>query len=133
MEAVNLYRILADAVLLIHLAVVVFVVGGLLLIVIGHFRGWRWVNALWFRLLHLITVGIIVLQAWLGELCPLTILEIRLRELAGEIGYSASFIEHWVQQILYYDAPFWLFTLIYTLFGLAVVGVWWCFPPTRKH
>lgn len=127
----RVYSLLADFVLLVHLAVVVFVVGGLLLIVAGNVRHWRWVNSVVFRVTHLLAVGVIVVQAWLGELCPLTVLESWLRAQAGEAAYSASFIEHWVQQLLYYDAPFWVFTLVYTLFGLLVAWVWWRFPPIR--
>ena len=48
-----MYQILADAVLLLHLGVVLFVVGGLVLILLGNWLAWRWVNMLWFRLAHL--------------------------------------------------------------------------------
>lgn len=127
-----MYSLLADAVLLIHLAVVVFVVGGLFLVLVGNVRRWRWVNWLPFRIAHLVAVGVVVVQAWLGELCPLTILESWLRQQAGEAAYAASFIEHWIQHVLYYEAPLWVFTLVYTVFGLLVVLAWRCYPPTRK-
>jgi len=128
------YRLLADAVLLVHLAVVVFVVGGLVFVLVGNARHWLWVNALLFRVAHLVAVGVVVVQAWLGELCPLTILESWLREQAGEAAYAAGFIEHWVHRVLYYDAPPWVFTLMYTVFGLLVAAAWWYFPPKcRAH
>ena len=57
---------LADAVLLLHFGIVVFVVGGLVVIVAGNLRGWRWVNRWWWRLLHL--------AARLGSDVPLFIL-----------------------------------------------------------
>ena len=126
------YRLLADATLLLHFAVVVFVVGGLILVLAGNMLRWRWVNALPFRVAHLVAVGVIVVQAWLGELCPLTVLESWLREQAGEASYTASFIEHWVQSVLYYEAPRWVFTLVYSVFGLLVAAAWWYFPPTRR-
>ena len=47
------YQMFADLILLLHFAVVVFVVGGLVLIIAGNMRGWHWVNALWFRLARL--------------------------------------------------------------------------------
>jgi polyferredoxin len=128
----HIYRLLADAVLVVHFAVVVFVVGGLALVFMGNIRHWRWVNSLLFRLTHLVTVGIVVTQAWLGELCPLTVLESWLRRQAGEAAYSTSFIEHWLQRALYYEAPLWVFTLIYTLFGMLVAYAWWYFPPKRR-
>ena len=47
-----LYQFLADAVLVLHLGVVLFILVGLLLIVAGNVRGWAWANAWWFRLAH---------------------------------------------------------------------------------
>jgi len=133
MPDTHIYRVLADAVLVAHFAVVVFVVGGLALVFIGNIRHWRWVNSLLFRLVHLATVGVVVAQAWLGELCPLTVLESWLRRQAGEAAYSTSFIEHWLQRVLYYEAPLWVFTLVYTAFGMLVAYAWWYFPPRRSH
>jgi len=127
------YQLFADAVLLVHFAVVVFVVGGLALVVAGNLRRWKWVNLRWFRLTHLVAIAVVVAQSWLGELCPLTTLESWLRQQAGGTGYSASFIEHWVQRVLYFRAPLWVFTSLYTLFGVLVVAAWWYFPPTRRN
>mgnify|MGYP003381682047 FL=1 len=132
MQDPDSYRLLADVVLLVHFAVVLFVVGGLALVFTGNIRHWRWVNSLLFRVVHLVTVGIVVAQSWLGELCPLTVLESWLRQQAGEAAYSTSFIEHWVQRLLYYQAPLWAFTLVYTAFGMLVAAAWWYYPPTRK-
>ena len=127
------YQFLADAVLTLHAAIVAFVVGGLLLIVVGNLRAWRWVNALWFRLAHLGAIAFVVAEAWFGYVCPLTTLEMWLRAQAGAATYGGSFIEHWLQRLLYYDAPPWVFTLAYSLFGLLVVATWWYFPPMRKR
>ncbi len=123
---------LADAVLLAHLGIVVFNVGGLVLIVAGNRLGWRWVNQWWFRVAHLAAIAVVVMQAWLGITCPLTTLESWLRGLAGGAPYAAGFIQHWVQRLLYYDAPAWVFAGAYTLFGLLVVAVWWRYPPERR-
>jgi hypothetical protein len=127
------YQLLADAVLLVHFAIVLFVIGGLVLIVGGNLRGWQWVNGMRFRLAHIAAIGVVVAQAWLGRVCPLTTLESWLRRQAGETIYQTSFIEYWVQRALYFDAPSWAFTLAYTLFGLLVLGAWWCFPPVRRQ
>lgn len=128
----DISRLFADAVLLVHLGVVLFVVGGLVLILVGNVRHWFWVNGWPFRVAHLVAVGVVVVQSWLGQLCPLTVLESWLREQAGEAAYPAGFVEHWVQRVLYYDAPLWAFTLAYSLFGLLVAAAWWFFPPTRR-
>jgi len=105
------------------------VVLGLPVILVGNRVGWRWVNNLWWRLTHLSTIVVVVLQAWLGRYCSLTKLESSLREEAGQIGYERSFIEYWVQRLLYFDAPMWVFTVVYTGFALLVGWAWWRFPP----
>jgi hypothetical protein len=128
-----MYRLMADAVLAIHFAVVVFVVGGLLLVVVGNQRRWAWVDDLRFRVAHLLAIAVVVAQAWLGRLCPLTELESWLRGRAGAAPYERSFVEHWLQRIVYCDAPFWVFTAVYTLFGVMVLAAWWRFPPRRRR
>jgi hypothetical protein len=125
------YSFLADAVLLVHFTIVLFVVAGLLLIAVGNVLNWKWVNGWWFRALHLLAIGIVVVESWLGIECPLTTLENWLRIQAGQGDYLGSFIQHWVHGILFYRAPPWVFTVAYTLFGLAVVGAWWRWPPRR--
>ena len=130
-----MFHLAADAVLVLHFAIVLFVVGGLVLIIVGNLFGWRWVNALWFRLLHLAAIAIVVAEAWLGITCPLTTLEMWLRAQSGAgiaANYSESFIGHWLQRLLFYSAPPWMFVLAYTVFGALVVAVWFRFPPTFK-
>jgi Protein of Unknown function (DUF2784) len=127
------YRLLADAVLIIHFGVVLFVVGGLVVVVIGNWLGWRWVNGWWFRLAHLAAIVFVVVQTWLGQYCPLTVLESWLRLRAGLASYEKSFIEHWVQRIIFHEAPLWVFALGYTVFALFVVLAWLRFPPRRNH
>ncbi len=131
MTHTGLYHALADLVLIAHVAFVVVVVAGLGLISIGGFRSWNWIRNPWFRVLHLAGIGLVVVQAWLGVTCPLTTLEMHLRERAGEATYGGGFIAHWLQSLLYYEAPAWVFIAGYSLFGLAVVGSWWRFPPRR--
>ena len=127
------YALIAELVLALHAALVVFVVGGVPLIVAGNLRGWRWVNGLWLRLLHLGAIAIVAAQAWLGVDCPLTTLEMWLRGQGGGSTYAGGFIEHWVHRVLFWEAPSWVFTLAYSLFGLAVLAAWWYFPPQRRR
>jgi polyferredoxin len=123
------YPLLADVVLALHVATVAFVVGGFVLIVAGNLRGWRWVNAPAFRLAHLAAIAVVVAEAWLGIVCPLTALEMWLREKGHGATYGGSFVGHWLGRLLYYEAPAWVFTTVYSLFGLAVAASWWFFPP----
>lgn len=126
------YHFLADAVLVLHFGIVVFIVAGLVLVVLGNLRGWGWVNAWWFRLAHVAAIAIVVAQAWLDRVCPLTTLESWLRARAGSPMYTGTFVQHWLTRILFYDAPLWLFTVVYTLFGLLVAAAWWRFPPRSR-
>jgi H+/Cl- antiporter ClcA len=123
---------LADAVLVAHFGVVLFVVGGLVAVLVGNWRRWGWVNTWWFRLSHLGAIAFVVVQSWLGQVCPLTKLETWLREQAGSASYNRSFVEHWLQQLIFYEAPFWVFAMAYTAFGLMVILAWWYFPPRRR-
>ena len=120
----ELYSFMADAILVTHFAFVVFVVFGFMLILTGLSARWSWVHNPTFRIAHLAAVGFVVLQAWLGQLCPLTIWENELRRRAGQLGYTETFVEHWLRDILFYQAEPWVFTTIYTCFGTLVVFVW---------
>ena len=115
---------MADAILVIHFAFVVFVVFGFMLILTGLLARWSWAHNPIFRIAHLAAVGVVVLQAWLGQLCPLTIWENELRRRAGQSGYTETFVEHWLRDILFYQAEPWVFTTIYTCFGTLAVFVW---------
>ena len=126
------WQTLADAVLLLHAAVVLFIVGGLVAIVVGNRRGWVWVNRRTFRWLHLAGIAIVVSQAWLGQHCPLTVLESWLRVQAGQTPYQTSFIQTWVARLLYHDLPLPVFALIYTGFAGLVALAWWRYPPQRR-
>lgn len=123
--------LLADLTLVVHALFVAFVVVGLFLIIAGILRGWRWVRQPLFRYVHLLAIGIVVLESWFGVECPLTTLEAAWRLEAGEAGNGMSFIQYWLYRALYYRAPDWVFTLAYTLFGAAVLAAWWIAPPIR--
>jgi hypothetical protein len=86
-----------------------------------------------FRVVHLASIGVVVLQAWLGVICPLTIFENWLREKAGGAIYEMTFIGHWSSRLLFYEAPSWVFTLCYTLFGAMVLACFIGYPPRRKN
>ena len=128
----DLYKLLADSLLVIHFAFVVFVVFGFLLILVGLLASWSWVHNRKFRIMHLVAIGIVVLQAWFGQLCPLTLWEIELRRLAGQSGYTETFVEHWLHEVLFYQAEPWVFTTIYTCFGVLVVLVWFLGKRRRR-
>lgn len=121
----------ADLILVAHALIVCFVIGGQLMIMFGWSRGWAWVRNAWFRLAHLATIFIVVLQAWLGRLCPLTLWEQGLRQAAGQPYHEQTFIEYWVARFLYLDLPWWVFVVGYTSFAALVAWTWWRLPPRR--
>ncbi len=124
-------KLLADFIVMFHAAYVSFVVFGLVAILIGVALRWGWVRNFWFRAIHLTMIGIVVLEALFGITCPLTDWESQLRLKAGEAGYAGDFIGYWAHQLIFYDAPPWVFTVIYILFGLAVLGAFVLAPPRR--
>jgi hypothetical protein len=129
MDSDTYYLLAADLLLLGHVLFVGFVVFGLILIVIGKPLAWAWVRNPWFRITHLVAIGIVVLQSWFGIICPLTTWEMAFRERAGDAVYAGTFMSHWLESLLYYQAPAWVFTACYTAFAALVVISWFWVPP----
>jgi hypothetical protein len=121
--------LLADFVLTVHFAFVLFVVGGLPLIWIGAAAGWQWVRNFWFRAAHLAAITFVAAEALAGVWCPLTVWEDALRGRHEQ----QSFVARWVRAILYWDFPGWVFTLAYCTFTLAVIATWWWIRPARMQ
>jgi hypothetical protein len=129
MNSSFLLLLAADAILLLHALFVAFVTVGLGLILIGKALSWTWVRNPWYRIAHLAAIGVVVVQSWFGVICPLTNWEMSLRSQAGDAGYTGSFISHWLETLLYHQAPGWVFVICYTVFGMAVVACWFWVRP----
>ena len=127
------YSLLADLTLIGHATLVVFVLGGQIAILIGWARAWVWTRGALFRSVHLACIGSVMLEAWFGVTCPLTDLENNFRRLAGEAGYPATFIGSWLDRLLFYSAPEWVFIAAYTLFALVVLLTYLLYPPRFRH
>ncbi|PLW83860.1 DUF2784 domain-containing protein [Kineobactrum sediminis] len=132
MSKESLLIFFADAILILHVLFVCFVLFGLLAIYLGYFLKWQWIRNRAFRIVHLIAIGIVIFQSWVGVICPLTIWEMALREEALSETYSGSFIQHWLQSLLYYSAPEWVFIALYTGFGSLVLASWFIVPPKPR-
>jgi hypothetical protein len=76
----------------VHFSYVAFVIFGLVLTLAGWAAGWGWVRNFWFRIVHLTMIGIVVFEAWMGIVCPLTTWEKQLRELAGQSPHDGAFV-----------------------------------------
>lgn len=129
MDSPQFLLLAADAVLFIHFLFVVFVILGLVLVLVGGPLGWCWVRNRRFRIAHVAAIIIVVLQSWFSVICPLTLWEMNLREKAGDATYPGSFVAHWLEALLYYRAPEWVFILVYTLFAALVVASWFWVRP----
>ncbi len=128
-----LYRLLADLILIAHFAFVLWVVVGLVVILVGGVLGWGFVRRPWFRVLHLASIGFVVVQAWLGEICPLTTWESDLRVAGGQKPYEPDgFIAHWVQRLMFFEGPPEVFMWAYTAFGALVLASFWLVPIRRR-
>ena len=122
-------RLAADLLLVLHASFIAFVVLGLVLVIVGGLLSWSWVRNRWFRTVHVVCIGIVVIQAWVGMICPLTTWEMDLRRAAGDPGYDGSFVAHWLSELIYYEAPWWVFVVAYTAFGMLVVISWFWVRP----
>lgn len=130
-ESVLLF--LADAILVTHVLFVLFVTFGLVSIYLGQLLRWRWIRDRIFRIAHLLAIGIVVVQSWIGVICPLTKWEMLLRETAGAEVYSGSFVQNWLHKLLYYGAPEWVFVVLYTVFGGLVLASWYLVRPNQSR
>ncbi len=124
--------LLADLVLLVHAAYIVFVVGGFVVIVAGIIRRWTWIRNPWFRCLHLAAMGLVVLETWCGVACPLTVWEDALRAPAGG-SPATSFVARWLQRLIFFDAPGCVFIVAYSLFTLLLIATLLAAPPRWRR
>ena len=120
---------LADLIFLLHAAVVLFNVGGLLMISIGGTLSWLWVRHRGFRIAHVALMGFVTMEAIFGVTCPLTLLEDWLRGVANE----QSFVQRWVAALIYWPAPPLVFVALYVGFLSAVIVAWFRWPPASKE
>jgi hypothetical protein len=104
------YRLLADAVLLLHLGFILFVVFGALVVA----RRRRWLP------LHLAAAGWGFLVEATGAACPLTWAELHFRQLAGQAGYEGGFIDHYLLALIY---PAGLTRNVQLLLGAGVLAI----------
>jgi len=128
----NGYLLLANVIVVLHFAYVLFVVFGLVAILVGLALKKSWARNFWFRVIHLTMIGIVVLGAWIGMTCPLTTWENQLRQAGGQAANELGFIESWIHQIMFVRLPVWGFTVAYSTFGLLVLATLIFAPPRRR-
>lgn len=115
---------MAELVLAIHLAVIAFNVFGLFAIPLGAWAGWSFVRVRWWRFLHLASLAVVALQALFGRACFLTVWQ-------GDLSGSADetpLIMRWVNGLIYWPLPAWVFTAAYGLVFVYVAALFWWAP-----
>ena len=114
----------AQLVLALHLVVIAFNVAGLVVIPLGAKLGWGFVRIRWLRLLHLASLAVVALQAMLGRACFLTIWQSDLG-----VGTEEPLIMRWVNSVIFWPLPIWVFTALYLAVFAYVIGLWWIVRP----
>ena len=120
-------QVLGAVVLALHLAIITFNLFGLVAIPLGAWRGWAWVRVRWWRALHLLSLAVVALQAALGQACFLTIWQ---GDLTGG-GAEDPLIMRWVNSVIFWPLPIWVFTAAYLAVFAYVVALWWWVRPKR--
>jgi hypothetical protein len=123
------WRILADAVVILHAAYVAFVVFGFVAILAGVVFEWEWVRGFGFRLAHLAAIALVCVEGIVGAMCPLTTVENALRARAGQAHYPSDWVGYWAHRLIFYDAPPWVFAALYAAFMVLVAEIFWLAPP----
>ena len=127
------YGLLADLVVVIHIAYVAYIIAGLALILVGWGRGWSWVRNPWFRLTHLAAILIVILELVLKTTGPLTVAELSLRSLAGQPVTEATFVE----RLMYYTLSGWLpgsvTNSVYVVVALMISLTFVLVPPRLRR
>ena len=124
------YALIADLIVVVHQLFIAFVIGGEAAVIVGARRGWRWVRNPVFRLLHVLAIVVVAVDAVTGVLCPLTEWGNALRHRAGQaVQQDISFVGRLVRGLIYYEVPPWVFTIIYVLFAGLVIATLALVPP----
>ena len=102
---------IAEAIFAVHLAIIAFNVAGLIVIPVGAWLGWSIVRITWLRLLHLGMLLVVTVQALAGRACILTIWQ---NDLIGVGQPAQPMIMRWIEHLVYWNLPLWVFAVMYS-------------------
>jgi len=120
----------AEAILAAHVAVILFNVFGLIVVPLGAVRGWRFVHIAWWLVLHVVLLAAVAVQALASRACILTLWQ---RDLAGSTAIQTPLIKSWVEQLIYWKLPIWIFAALYTTVFVYAVALLWLVPLRRAR
>ena len=119
---------LADIILILHFLIVIFITVGFIIIPIGYYYNWNWIQNFKLRLFHFGLMFIVTFETLVGITCPLTSIENYLRG----INNSKSFVSFWIEKIIYWDFPTSFFMFLYFVFLGWTLLMWKIYPPKFK-
>jgi hypothetical protein len=112
---------LSELVLAVHAAIIVFNIFGLVAVPIGAWCGWRFARVFWWRALHLLSMLTVAAQALLGRACFLTLWQ---SSLEHDTGAPQPLIYTWVNRLIFWSLPLWVFTVAYIVLLLYTLALW---------
>ena len=121
--------ILAESILAAHIAIILFNVFGLIAVPLGAIRGWRFVRIRWWRVLHLVLLAAVAVQAVVGRACILTLWQAALA--GGTAAHPTPLIMGFVNRLVFWPLPFWVFVALYVALFAYVVALLWLVPLER--
>ncbi len=125
------YGLAADALVVVHLAYVGYVVLGQLAIIVAAPFRWQWARNPWFRLTHFGAIAYVAYEEFAGIRCPLTVWEEQLRLLGGQsVDIGQTFMGRLVHDILFFpNTPHVVFAVAHVAFAVLVFQGLIMYPP----
>ena len=118
----------ADLVLIFHFGIVIFIISLFVIIPVGYKFKWNWPRNRKLRSTHLLLMFLVTTETVFGLTCPLTLIEHNLRG----IYISNTFVNSWLQNLLYWNFPKEFFLISYILCLMWTIFMWNRFPPSNK-
>ncbi len=122
----DMHLVLAEVVLTFHLGIILFNIFGFVVIPLGAWRGWRFVRGFRWRILHILLMLAVALQALAGRACILTLWQ---DALAGLGPAHTPLVVRWVDAVIFWPLPLWVIGLAYVVLFLYVLALLWLVPP----
>ena len=117
--------LIADLILIIHFLIVIFIISLLILVPYGYYKKWIWVSSKKVRYTHVFLMSFVTIESFLGNICPLTVLENNLR---GVIT-NQTFVSKYLSKIIFFNFPSYVFLTLYFTGFLIVIYFCLKYPP----